>query len=81
MHAAPWSDPYYERDRRSHQQRTKQRAQEREVSWTWEEILDGKGSWTWEEILAGQDHLPWRESPRSMRGQQQGQGGRTQKPQ
>uniref|UniRef100_A0AAZ3RP61 Uncharacterized protein n=1 Tax=Oncorhynchus tshawytscha TaxID=74940 RepID=A0AAZ3RP61_ONCTS len=50
-HAAPWSTHYYKRDRGSHQQRTKQCAQEEEVSWTWEEILDGKGSWTWEEIL------------------------------
>ena len=28
-------------------------------SWTWEDILDGKGSYTWEEILAGRDRLPW----------------------
>ena len=38
-----WSDPYNERDRRSHQQRNKQRIKE---EWTWEEILDGAGPWT-----------------------------------
>ena len=69
-YAVPWSDHYYgHRDRTSHPQRTKQRAQEEEVSWTWEEIL------------AGQDRLPWRESPKSMRGQQRRRGGRPQKPQ
>ena len=49
--ALAWSDIHYnDRDRISHPQRTKQRAQEEEVSWTCEEILDGQGSWTWEEI-------------------------------
>ena len=62
FHAAPWSDPSFnERDRRSHQKWTKQRAQE-QTSWTWEEILDGKGSWTWEEIQAGMDRRTWEET-------------------
>jgi hypothetical protein len=54
-HAALWSsDPYYSfssegdsRDRITHHQRTKQRGngqqQPSQDSWTWEEILDGKG--------------------------------------
>ncbi|XP_071239026.1 alkylglycerol monooxygenase-like isoform X2 [Salvelinus alpinus] len=54
-HAAHWSDPCYSssdeeeiRYRTTHQKRTEQRGnQEQRVldSWTWEEILDGKGSW------------------------------------
>ena len=56
-HAALWSDPCYssseeERDRITHHQRTKQRGngqqqqqQRSQDSWTWEEILDGKGPW------------------------------------
>ena len=65
-HAAPWSHRYNERDRITHQTRTKQREKEEQrmieqTAWTWDEILDGKGSWTWEEILAGEDRLPWRQ--------------------
>ena len=56
-HAAPWSDSYNERDRRTHHKRTKQHVQEEKTSWTWDEILDGKGSLTWEEILAGKDFV------------------------
>ena len=41
-HAAPWSTYLYnDRDRISHQVRTKQRAQEVKESWSWEEILGG----------------------------------------
>jgi hypothetical protein len=44
-HAARWSEyASNDRDRISHHNRTKQRAQEESVSWTWEEILDGKES-------------------------------------
>ncbi|KAM9518215.1 uncharacterized protein ACWYII_044800 isoform 2-T2 [Salvelinus alpinus] len=57
-HAAYWSDPCYtsseeeeddSRDRITHQPRTKQRGigqQRSQDSWTWEEILDGKGPWS-----------------------------------
>ena len=55
-HAVPWSDLSYssseeedERYRITHQPRTKQRGngqwQKSQDSWTWEEILDGKGPW------------------------------------
>ena len=51
-HAAPWSEYYYDaRDRRSHHTRTKQRAQEEKVSWSWEQIKEEKISWNWEEIM------------------------------
>ena len=56
-HAAPWSSPSVSRDRTSHHQRTKQHG--KVDSWTWEDILDGKGVYTWEEILAKRDRLPW----------------------
>jgi hypothetical protein len=48
-HAALWSSPSYDdRYRNTHHNRTKQHGtQEQRVqdSWTWEEILDGKGPW------------------------------------
>ena len=54
-HAAYWSDPSFSsseekenRYRTTHQERTKQRGNERQrylEKWTWEEILDGKGPW------------------------------------
>ena len=47
--AALWSLHYDDRDRITHQPRTKQRGngqpQRSPDSWTWEEILDGKGPW------------------------------------
>ena len=45
---APWSSSFNGRDRPSHHKRTKQRGKEEQRvqdSWTWEEILDGKGPW------------------------------------
>ena len=45
-HAAPWSSspsPDDGRYRTTHHQRTKQRG--KMDSWTWEEILDGRGPW------------------------------------
>ena len=56
-HAAPWTHHYDERDRITHNNRTKQCEKEEQTLWTWEEILDGKRSWTMEEILAGAG--PW----------------------
>jgi hypothetical protein len=53
-HAAFWSDLSYsssdeeDRYRTTHQKRTKQRGNKEQrvlESWTWEEILDGKGPW------------------------------------
>ena len=56
-HAAHWSDPCYSSSeeeeescyRITHHQRTKQHGngqhQRSQDSWTWEEILDGKGHW------------------------------------
>jgi hypothetical protein len=48
-HAAPCSPRYDERDRKTHQTRTKQREKEEQRlmgKWTWEEILNGAGPWT-----------------------------------
>jgi hypothetical protein len=48
-HTAPWYPRYDERDRITHQKRTKQREKEEQRlmgRWTWEEILDGAGPWT-----------------------------------
>ena len=48
-HAAPWSHPFNERDRMTHQTRTRQREKDEQRlmgKWTWEEILDGAGPWT-----------------------------------
>jgi hypothetical protein len=49
FHAALWSHSNDDHYRITHQPRTKQRGidQEQKVldSWTWEEILDGKGPW------------------------------------
>ena len=62
-HAAPWSNPSFnEHNKRSHHKQTKQRGQEEQTSWTWEDILDDKGSWMWEEIQAGKDRLPWEQT-------------------
>jgi hypothetical protein len=58
--AAPWSSPSSpdnSRYRTTHHNQTKQRGnQEQKVldSWTWEEILDGKGPWA----QAGEYRLP-----------------------
>ena len=50
-HAAFWSAPYDDRDRFTHQPRTKrhgdrqQQQEQRKEEWTWEAELDGKGPW------------------------------------
>ena len=47
--AVLWSEyAYDDHDRRSHHNRTKQRAREEKVSWAWEEIKEEKTSWTWD---------------------------------
>jgi hypothetical protein len=48
-HAALLSPRYDERDRITHQTRTKQRENEEQCimgKWTWEEVLDGAGPWS-----------------------------------
>ena len=55
---ASWSALSNNRDRITHQRRTKQRKKEQQEEWTWEQILDGKGSWTWEEIQKGWNRRP-----------------------
>ena len=56
-HSAPWSPPCNERDRITHQTRTKQCEKEEQRlmgRWNWEEILDGAGPWT----QPGEYHRP-----------------------
>jgi hypothetical protein len=64
-------------NRTTHQKRIKQRGHREQRgmdSWTWEDILDGKGSNTWEEILAGRDRLPWEQVEAVRRAEAAGKG-------
>ena len=59
-HAAPWSHQYDERNRITHQTRTKQRVNEEWTSWA-REKYEWRTSWTWEEVMAGDKSLPWKQ--------------------
>ncbi|CAB1332394.1 unnamed protein product [Coregonus sp. 'balchen'] len=68
-HAAPWSASYDDRDRRSHQRRTKQRVQEQTPGkeleklamsqvgewWSWEDMFAGRGPWAKVKALAREE--------------------------
>ena len=58
QHDAPWSPVYDDRDRTTHQKKTKQRVKKEWTPCT-REKEEWRTSWTWEEVMAGDKTLPW----------------------
>ena len=54
--------------------RTKQRAQEEQGSWAWEESQELRTSWTWDKIMAGDRSLPWKQAEAAKEDQRRLQG-------